>query len=212
MMSVCLCYQCVPLEGRCNTIIDCSNSADELQCFDNRVQSFEPTPAPPAVIYLGDGPRGRQFGNFSISCPETHFQCQGDGYCLPVFVRCNGVYDCPHAEDETGCEDEVVCPGFYRCRDSTVCLHPHHVCDNDPQCPRHDDEVLCNATCPPSCTCYGHAFLCTSPFHSEQFPDLRFLHAPGTTLTVSALKTNIMLVFLNLARCGGPSPPVCLAA
>nr|KAG5697427.1 hypothetical protein BaRGS_008853 [Batillaria attramentaria] len=29
------------------------------------------------------------------SVKETHFQCPGDGYCLPVYVRCNGVYDCP---------------------------------------------------------------------------------------------------------------------
>nr|KAG5700952.1 hypothetical protein BaRGS_034237 [Batillaria attramentaria] len=34
-------------------------------------------------------------------CPETHFRCPGESdYCLPVFVRCNGVYDCAGHEDE----------------------------------------------------------------------------------------------------------------
>nr|KAG5694753.1 hypothetical protein BaRGS_002706 [Batillaria attramentaria] len=34
-------------------------------------------------------------------CPETHFRCPGESdYCMPVFVRCNGVYDCTGHEDE----------------------------------------------------------------------------------------------------------------
>nr|KAG5689453.1 hypothetical protein BaRGS_026014 [Batillaria attramentaria] len=46
-------------------------------------------------------------GSFTIyaldrnsTCPETHFRCPGDGYCMPVYVRCNDVYDCPGKEDE----------------------------------------------------------------------------------------------------------------
>nr|KAG5712202.1 hypothetical protein BaRGS_014552 [Batillaria attramentaria] len=33
------------------------------------------------------------------------------GYCLPVYLRCNGVYDCPGLEDERDC-DKYACPGF----------------------------------------------------------------------------------------------------
>nr|KAG5700957.1 hypothetical protein BaRGS_034242 [Batillaria attramentaria] len=44
-------------------------------------------------------------------CPETHFRCPGESdYCLPVFVRCNGVYDCAGHEDEVEC-DNYTCPG-----------------------------------------------------------------------------------------------------
>jgi hypothetical protein len=43
-------------------------------------------------------------------CPETHFLCP-DYYCLPVMLRCNGVYDCMNREDEAGCET-YQCPGF----------------------------------------------------------------------------------------------------
>ena len=39
-----------------------------------------------------------------------------NGYCLPVYMRCNGVYDCPDHEDEKDCEEaKITCPGFYRC-------------------------------------------------------------------------------------------------
>nr|KAG5687879.1 hypothetical protein BaRGS_008549 [Batillaria attramentaria] len=56
---------------------------------------------PPAAIDL-DGK-----GFFTIkalednhSCPESHFRCPDGGYCMPVYVRCNDVYDCPGKEDE----------------------------------------------------------------------------------------------------------------
>ena len=45
-------------------------------------------------------------------CPDTHFQCPGS-YCLPVYMRCNGVLDCPEHQDEHDC-DVFVCPGYYR--------------------------------------------------------------------------------------------------
>nr|KAG5689448.1 hypothetical protein BaRGS_026009 [Batillaria attramentaria] len=55
-------------------------------------------------------------GSFTIyaldrnsTCPETHFRCPGDGYCMPVYVRCNDVYDCPGKEDEAAC-DSYTCP------------------------------------------------------------------------------------------------------
>nr|KAG5689449.1 hypothetical protein BaRGS_026010 [Batillaria attramentaria] len=83
-------------------------------------------------------------GKWNCSMPhwgdfQQHFLC--DGYCMPVYVRCNDVYDCPGKEDEAAC-DSYTCPGFYRCRKSSVCLHPDHVCDGISQCPRHDDELM----------------------------------------------------------------------
>nr|KAG5696488.1 hypothetical protein BaRGS_016527 [Batillaria attramentaria] len=71
-------------------------------------------------------------------------------YCMPVYVRCNGVYDCPGHEDELDCES-YTCPGFYRCRGSRICLHASHVCDDLFQCPQQDDELFCELSCPEGC-------------------------------------------------------------
>ena len=124
-----------------------------------------------------------------------------DGNCLPVFVRCNGVYDCTNKEDEHDCEDSR-CPGFYRCRSSHVCVHLDHLCDGWPQCPQHDDEWLCHVTCPPQCLCHGLAFLCPRPFPAHHFTQLRYLDAAGSTMTLDDLKGDVYLTWLSLESCG----------
>ena len=134
------------------------------------------------------------------ACPETHFWCLDKDYCLPVFVRCNGVYDCPGHEDEEGC-DVYTCPGFYRCRASKVCVHVTHVCNDRPQCPQQDDELLCNRLCPLQCTCLGLAFFCSQVFEAHQFTDLRYLDVRGSGMNMHHLSRNSMLMHLSLAMC-----------
>ena len=127
--------------------------------------------------------------------------CAGDGYCLPIYVICNGVYDCPGHEDEAAC-DSYTCPGFYRCRSSKVCLHHTHVCDGILHCPQRDDELFCDLVCPPSCTCYGLALTCKEMFDVGAHPNLRYLDASGSMLSPQTLSKNTLLVFLALADCG----------
>ena len=125
---------------------------------------------------------------------------QGSGYCLPLYVLCNGVYDCPRHEDEHQCHPPT-CHGLYRCRGSTVCLHETHVCDGWSQCPQHDDENFCNLTCPNTCECHGHSYLCRHTLPLSDYTQLRFLHASGSGIQPVDLHSNTMLIHLNLARC-----------
>ena len=111
------------------------------------------------------------------------------------------MYDCPGHEDEVDC-DSYLCPGYYRCFDSQSCLHPSHVCDGISQCPRSDDELLCDLACPDQCTCHGLAFTCPQPFDAHRYPHLRYLNARGSGMTWKRLEENTMLVYLSLARCG----------
>ena len=136
----------------------------------------------------------------NTACLETHFWCPGKEFCVPVFVRCNGVFDCPGHEDEEGCS-EYACPGFYRCRSSKVCLHVTHVCDDWPLCPQRDDELLCAQSCPLHCTCLGLAFHCSAVFAAAEYPDLRYLDVRGSGMDVRELGKNHMLIHLSLARC-----------
>ena len=115
-------------------------------------------------------------------------------------MRCNGVFDCPHHEDEQEC-DPPTCTGLYRCRDSTVCLHVTHVCDDWSQCPQHDDENFCNLTCPFTCLCHGYSYRCTDPSTLSNHTQLRFLHANGSGIQPDDLQSNTMLLYLNLASC-----------
>ena len=115
-------------------------------------------------------------------------------------MRCNLVSDCHGGEDENDCRFSS-CPGLYRCYGSTVCLHPTNVCDGWSQCPKHDDENFCNITCPHTCVCQGHSYLCRQTVVLSQHPQLRFLYASGSGIQLSDLASNTMLIYLNLARC-----------
>ena len=116
---------------------------------------------------------------------------------------CNSVCDCPGREDEKGC-DRYTCPGFYRCRNSPVCVHADHVCDGVFQCPEHDDELTCGMTCPKDCRCHGHAFVCRRKFPTERYPELRYLNAEGTGMNVHDVSNNKLLIHLSLKSCNIP--------
>ncbi|XP_070186419.1 G-protein coupled receptor GRL101-like [Littorina saxatilis] len=193
----------------CDGPEDCVSGLDELQCSSSYITyDYTVTLQPPAVVHL-DG-RG-SFTTTAITindthydqfpCPDTHFQCPEDGYCLPVYVRCNGVHDCPGREDEADCA-RFECPGFYRCRGSFVCVHANHLCDGVYHCPQHDDERFCDAGCPQNCTCFGQSFFCEAKFEADKYPEIRFLDAGGSGMNLSDVASNSWLVHLGLKKCG----------
>ena len=199
----------------CDFVLDCLDGSEEEFC-DNHQQTVEVRSyrrQPPVIIEM-DG-RGSFTGRAMEAddpCPETHFRCPGeDVYCMPVYLRCNQVKDCPHGEDELSCET-VSCPDYYRCRGSSVCLHPSHVCDGWPQCPQRDDELLCNASCPSVCQCQGLAFVCHHSFPAAHYHDLRYdlryVDGTGSDIAPVTFSHNFYLVYLSLAACHLYSWPV----
>ena len=107
-------------EGQlCNVNPDFYDGSDEA--WQSPRQTLKLTTLPPAVLEVDfkGQPFLRQMKD-SDECPVTHIQCF-QGFCLPIYFRCNGVDDCPNREDEISCET-YICSGFYRCRGSKVCL------------------------------------------------------------------------------------------
>ena len=174
--------RCIPKPARCDGYVDCRDLSDESDC---RSSSGSAIVASSKIgqhfVAAGDGilvdfSAGVPYFVSTVmsetsACPDTHFRCSSrrgrrghPGYCLPVYVRCNGVRDCPHGEDERGCQRHR-CPGFFRCRNSTVCVHVRHLCDGLAQCPQVDDEANCpgalSSKCPGDCSvCAGRTAVC----------------------------------------------------
>ena len=184
----------------CDNLLDCQDESDETcQVFRRRQRTYTP---PKLFDFRGANKAYPEYTTMkdTRTCPDTHFQCPVNGYCLPVYVRCNGVNDCPGREDEAGC-DSYTCPGFYRCRGSRVCLHAKHVCDNQVQCPQHDDEKFCKLICPSECTCFGWSFVCSQPFSPQKHVELRYLDASNSRMSLRSLAKNTLLIHLSLTRC-----------
>ncbi|KAL8591460.1 hypothetical protein ACOMHN_026650 [Nucella lapillus] len=134
------------------------------------------------------------------SCPDSHYRCLGDfNDCLPVYTRCNGMYDCLDHYDEEYCED-MKCPGFFKCRKSKTCVHSDHLCDGWSHCPMNDDELLCGVGCPVDCQCRGYSLLCHQPFHAAPFPRTRSLDTTDSGMTLSDVAPLHYLTRLVLVR------------
>ena len=195
--------QCVSYSKRCDLVSDCLDDSDEEKCVDSihfTIQSKD-TRSPVLINFDDKFLFNVEEMSLNETCPDTHYRCPGEyNDCLPVFTRCNGWYDCLDHEDEKHCET-TACPGFYRCFNSTVCLHADNLCDGWPHCPQHDDEWLCDMTCPAQCLCQGHAFLCSKPFSPRLFPHLRYADARGSGMTLSDLSNHSYIVYLSLSNC-----------
>ena len=195
--------QCVSYSKRCDLVSDCLDDSDELLCAGYTLVrlNMSYTYSPVHINFDGKNSFIIERMNPSATCPETHYRCPGEyNDCLPVYTLCNGWYDCMDHEDEDGCQD-MTCPGFYRCFNSSVCVHSDSMCDGWPHCPEGDDEWLCDMTCPKQCLCQGHAFLCPQPFSAHLFPQLRYLDGRGSGMTPSDLTSNHYIVHLSLSRC-----------
>ena len=112
--------------------------------------------------------------------------------------------DCSDGQDEVRCHS-YTCPGFFRCRASTVCVHVSHVCDGILHCPQDDDELLCDLRCPVNCTCHGLAFRCDGLFLASEYPGLRYVDLTGVRMPLQNMTSNKLLVFLSLSSSGRTS-------
>ena len=187
----------------CDIVSDCYDGSDEASCPHIFSQFERQTVNSPSRIDFEQGYKMTiaELKN-PYTCPSTHFMCpENFDDCIPVYVRCNGYYDCPQGEDEMDC-GSYTCPGFYRCRGARACVHLTQLCDSVAQCEGRDDEMLCEFFCPSSCQCQGLAFVCPQLFPVSSFPQLRYLDAGHSLMNLGDFVNNSYLIWLSLHSCG----------
>ena len=98
-----------------------------------------------------------------FECPNHH-KCT-DSYCIPIHMVCDGIPDCPSAEDEAQCPLSS-CPGLLRCKQDQICVHPDFICDQVVHCPSSfDDENKCETeVCPKGCDCLNNMLICNNMY------------------------------------------------
>lgn len=103
------------------------------------------------------------------------FKCK-QSYCVPAYMVCDSVKDCPYGEDEDNCSYPVSCPGLLKCKGEDICVHPDDVGDKILNCPlSEDDEAPYQGTgCPANCTCHGSFVRCTNQ-NMKMLPQMQFM-------------------------------------
>ena len=95
-------------------------------------------------------------------------------------MLCDGINDCPDSEDELLCPSWVDIGGYLSCKDDSIRVHPHEVCDGVVHCLLHqDDEYLCDYSCPKYCHCKGYTMSCklnkTVSYHWREICRLKYI-------------------------------------
>ena len=140
------------------------------------------------------------------------FKCK-HSHCIPWSYVCNGKWDCPEGDDETGylCNKSTFCKHMFKCRyTSRKCIHIGNVCDGFYDCPLKDDELHCElqkTKCPPQCLCLSLAIECRNKndnFIHFQFPFISLLFV-GVSIIISGLLVTFPKVLFLTIRNGGLS-------
>ena len=143
---------------------------------------------------------------FNHVCPSM-YKCK-DSYCIPFHYVCNVRVDCPHGEDELGCET-LKCPGLLKCRYDDICVHPNYIGNGKVDCAfsADDESLLGIVSCPQRCKCLGYAVMCSFtnwthiPHLSNETRKLVFIGSTGTLAEDFFLNLPIAIL-VNLSENG----------
>ncbi|KAG0715556.1 Low-density lipoprotein receptor-related protein 1B [Chionoecetes opilio] len=142
--------RCIPRSSRCNSVPDCSDASDELDCKENSCfGNFQCQDGKCMErMYVCDGITNCWDGDDELNCES--WQCKEDELkcgasvpspCIPMSLRCNGQPDCVDHSDELNCTEECGSDEF-RCSEGW-CIPDVWTCDGRADCYGGEDEKNC---------------------------------------------------------------------
>ncbi|XP_037393266.1 SCO-spondin [Pygocentrus nattereri] len=155
--------QCIPAKSVCDGQKDCPSGIDEVICPVKGCSQYEFGCANGQCVPLGwrcDGETDCLDGSDEQQCDRicgpNEVLCLSGDQCVQHMHLCDGTPHCRDASDESvdNCGSTWIppCPGSFSC-DNRTCVNISRVCNGIPDCPRGEDELLCekpsSSTAPP---------------------------------------------------------------
>ena len=138
---------------------------------------------------------GAHLAECSTFACNGNFKCPGY-YCVHISHICDGVFDCPHGQDELNCED-YTCSGKFKCTKLKHCIHLREICDGVRQCLHGDDEAACDIqTCWKNCNCLNYALHCLQPNISDMDEIDHFQHV-YVSLSMTYIESYVFFKFIR---------------
>lgn len=142
---------CVTRWERCNQVVDCPESDDEISCSIAKVTNSS------AKLEIGDKlcrvtyDSRHAFGRTNIYekllscettiCDKNEYKCFLYGYCITVNLICDGVNHCPYGDDEMNCNEKRK-EGFFKCRRENIFIENEKICNDNVNCMEGSDEIF----------------------------------------------------------------------
>ncbi|XP_076624870.1 serine protease nudel isoform X2 [Colletes latitarsis] len=92
--------QSISMDKRCDRVIDCEDSTDEINCTCKEyLMNVKPTAICDGYTDCDDGTDEED----CRICSESEFFCRSSKVCIPISKKCDGQFDCERNEDELDC-------------------------------------------------------------------------------------------------------------